>query len=594
MSRLVLPPGAFPAPTGDGKTAMFPKSDIPPDLEPAPTGDGADATNVREALRCLAGVTAWPESHSAPEPAPAAPTSPAPPRAGRAPEPALPYEDVDGERRYLHLADVDGGIVATTADGQPLARTDEHGQPIRDTDGNDELIWVDSDGYEVPPPELGSEHDDSGKKGGALSRLFTMAGTRGHSDTDDAPTVDYYDANGVKISGFDVVPPGAPPVSNTRARGKRLLYAAGGLVGLLTASALVLGVAMGSSRIPAQGAISPSEATAYRLSTFPVESAASFGARYLTACFTHGDSAQMEQRSATLTSMAAGNVARECGWQSGGKTQDASSVVFNGFVAPVDGYETGQAAFLGFDVVIDGEAMATSVPVWVGPTEGGGMAMQIVGDVGLSPTIPVAAAPMPQPSRNVDQELGGELTGSVIEPFLTAWAASDARQMNLLTAREASTNVRNGLDGAVTRPQVRTVVAHPDKPINPSQPVTYDNGDTVTVNVALTWTMSNSEATQEAGYRLYLVREADRWLVTDIQNGMIDNSGSRSSGEGGYNDAPSSRDSSSSGGLSSNSPTTSAGAPGGSSSGGLGSVDDLQSGDDSSTGESGTSRPDTP
>jgi len=505
-----------------------------------------------------------------------------------APQPTPPpyFEIVDGATRYLYLADVENGTVATTADGQLLARTDEQGKPILDVDGHDELIWVDADGYEVPP----EEPDAPKPKGqGRLSRLFHLAGTRGHSDTDDTPAITYYDENGVPISAFDVTPPGAPPVSNTRQRGKRLVYAAGGVMALTTVTGLLMGIVVGTSRIPAEGAISSEEAAAYNLSTFPVDSASAFATRYLETCLTHGDSVQLRQRQARLESMSAGTAPRDCGWQNDGAEQTVDSVMFNGYADPVPGYGAGEAAHLGFDVILDGEPFAVSVPIWVGPTEGGGMAMQVVGAIGMSPTIPVAQAPLPEQPRNVDQELGSELSSTVIEPFLTAWASSDTRQMNLLMARDATTNVRNGLGGALTQPNIRTVVAKPNKSVNTGETVVYVDGDYVFVDVTASWTVTASEATQQAGYRMSLVREADRWLVYDIQNGVVDTSGSnvsRSTSPGGS--SGSSTNSTRSGGNS-----TSGGATDGES-GGLGSVDDLQSGDDTSSGASGTSSPGTP
>lgn len=590
MSRLVLPPGMFPAPTGDGKIAVFPKSGIPADLQPAPTGDGEDNFEVIEALRCLAGVQAWPAPAPAAGPAVQQPApevqEPAQPEHPAAPSPPPHFETVDGATRYLYLAEVEDGIVATTADGQLLARTDEQGKPVLDVDGNDELIWVDSGGYEVPPEEPKADR----KRDGRLSRLFHLAGTRGHSDSDDTPSVTYYDDNGVPITDFEVTPPGAPPVSNTRKRGKRLVYAAGAVMALTTVTGLLMGIAVGTSRVPAEGAISEAEASAYRLSTFPIDSAASFAARYLETCLTHGDSVQLQEREARLLSMSSGTAPRDCGWQRDGAEQSVESVVFNGYSDPVPGYERGEAAHLGFDVILDGEALAMSVPVWVGSTEGGGMAMQVVGAIGVSPTIPVADAPLPEQPRNVDQELGAELSSTVIEPFLTAWASSDTRQMNLLMAKDATTNVRNGLGGALTQPDIRTVVAKPNKSVNTGETVVYEDGEYVFVDVTASWTVTASEATQQAGYRMSLVREADRWLVYDIQNGVVDASGS-SAGRSGSSSGTTG--SSRSNNTRSGGNSTSGGTTGGDS-GGLGSVDDLQSGDDTSSGASGTSSPDSP
>lgn len=287
--------------------------------------------------------------------------------------------------------------------------------------------------------------------------------------------------------------------------------------------------------------------------------------------------------------MSAGTAPRDCGWQNDGAEQTVDSVMFNGYADPVPGYETGEAAHLGFDVILDGEPLAVSVPVWVGPTEGGGTAMQVVGAIGMSPTVPVAQAPLPEQPRNVDQELGSELSSTVIEPFLTAWASSDTRQMNLLMARDATTNVRNGLGGALTQPNIRTVVAKPNKPVSTGETAIYVDGDYVFVDVTASWTVTASEATQQAGYRMSLVREADRWLVYDIQNGVVDTSGSNVGRSG----SPSGASGRSNTTTRSGGNSTSGGATDGES-GGLGSVDDLQSGDDTSSGASGTSSPGTP
>lgn len=607
MSRLVLPPGMFPAPTGDGKVAVFPKSGIPTDLQPAPTGAGDDTTEALEALRCMAGAQAWPTPPQAPELPREAPTQPpaqdtAPPAAQEAQPPSVvpgPFSElVDGTTRYLYLTDVDDGTVATTADGQLLARTGEDGKPVLDVDGNAELIWVDADGYEVVPPALGDTKASKKEKGGRWSRLLNLAGTRGHSDTDDTPDVTYYDENGVPITGFDVTPIGAPPVNSARKSGKRLVYAAGLVMGTTTVMGLLFGLVVGSSRIPAEGAISADEAAAYRLTTFPVDAASAFAARYLEACLTHGDSAQLQDRQARLESMSAGTAPRDCGWQNDGAEQSVDSIVFNGYTDPAPGYETGEAAHLGFDVVLDGESLALSVPVWVGPTEGGGMAMQVVGTIGISPTIPVAEAPLPAQARNVDQELGATLSNTVVEPFLTAWAASDTRQMNLLMAREATTNVRSGLDGVLTKPNINTVVAKPTKPITAGETIVYEDGDVVFVDVMASWTVTASESTQQAGYRMSLVREADRWLVYDIQNGVVDASANNSSRAGtsrGTSRSGASRGNSGAADSSTRSGGTStSGGTADGDSGGLGSVDDLQSGDDTSSGASGTSSPDSP
>ncbi|MGB3673729.1 MAG: hypothetical protein WA988_04740, partial [Candidatus Nanopelagicales bacterium] len=102
-------------------------------------------------------------------------------------------------------------------------------------------------------------------------RLPAIAGAKPSSSEVDRPTV--YDANGVEIGDFDINRIDTTPTDGNYRRGRRMLAIV--LTSLLVVSSitLVLGILLGRSGIPAQGAVSPEEAVAFRLSKFPVDAA---------------------------------------------------------------------------------------------------------------------------------------------------------------------------------------------------------------------------------------------------------------------------------------------------------------------------------
>lgn len=551
------------------KTPKRLPEDLRPVANPQPGDPGSDTSHaqVLHAIRQIAGEI--PYEQQAPEhdpiqraPLPAAHNSPH----GDTAEPAMQqdepaaqqpaqdatYEMIDGAPRYLHQTPHAGGAVATDVGGQRLLRVDDDGEFLRDEDGEALPIWVNIDGYECDPPAA------SGEPAGRMGRMLNRLGSLGRTDDDEAPKVQLYDEAGVPVTDMEVVKSGAPLGSSNKRRGTRILTAVIATMCAVGGMFLIVGVVLGSSRVPSQGAISASEAEQYRLSTFPVEQAAAFGADYLRLCLTHGDRTQVAQRANALEAMSSPVTATSCGWESGGNTQKPESVTFNGEVTEIEGFTTGRAAYLGYNVALDGKFLLYNVPVWIGPTEGGGEATQVIGDVGLASTIPNGSAPSRMPQQGSDATLAGELNTSVLQPFFTAWASSDARQLNLMLSRNATTAARTGMNGVVTRPILDEVLAFTDRATPTGERIEYVDGDKAALEVSVVWDVVESQSSQAAGYRLDMVMEGGQWRVIDIAPGLASSKGGQNTRTG-------------SGSAGSGSGTTG--------SSGLGGTSDLSSGD---------------
>lgn len=548
MRAPVLPPLYHPAAVGDGKILKTPSrlpEDLRPVANPQPGDPGSDTSHeqVLRAIRQIAGEIPYeqqaPDHHHEPiqrAPLPAATNAPTGDTTvpavqqdeSPAQEPAqdVTYEMVDGVPRYLHQTPYEGGAVATDATGQRLLQVGDDGEFLLDGNGDPLPIWVDLDGYESDPPATAEA------PAGRVDRMLNRIGSLGRTDEDETPKVQLYDEAGVPVTDMEVVKAGAPLASSNKRRGTRIFTAAIAVMFAFGGMTLIVGVVLGSSRVPSQGAISANEAEQYRLTTFPVQQAAAFGADYLRLCLTHGDRTQVAQRANALEAMSSPATATGCGWESGGNTQAPESVTFNGEVTEIEGFPTGRAAYLGYNVALDGKFLIYNVPVWIGPTEGGGDATQVIGDIGLASTMPNGAAPSRTPQKGSDTTLASQLNSSVLQPFFTAWASSDSRQLNLMLSRNATTAARTGMDGVVTRPILQQVLAFTDRANPTGEPVNYVDGDAASLEVSVIWDVVESQSSQAAGYRLDMVMEGGQWRVADISPGLASSRGGQNSRAG--------------------------------------------------------------
>lgn len=433
------------------------------------------------------------------------------------PPPELPdgdYIEQDGVRHYHHLVKCGNGEYrATNAEGIELA------------DDKGSAILVDDEGRALADLKRPFRK----KVGERIGKLRAKIDGRAADADSRRSEPRFYDANGVPIGDFDVPAVGKVPSNGRQYRGRKMLavtVAGGVFVGAVGIGA---GVYVGRSAVPAAGMISPREAAAYRLTTFPLDAAAAFGKQYLEICLTHGDSEQVKKREQLLEAMATSGSADSCGWTSGGNKQNAEMIVWNGSMRPVkDDFGSGNAAYLGYTVSTgDGQYYTVTVPVWV-KSVAEANDFRVVGDIGFS-SPPRVATPPPAESRyEKDSSLANEVRDSIITPFLTAWAASDKGQLNLVLADNAEPSARTGLGGAVDSPKIQSIdVLSPRKTAasDNSTSIVYQDGDKVLAETTVVWQVPASESKQVTGYRIELHRAAGKWQVYDIDGGLVDRGG---------------------------------------------------------------------
>lgn len=441
-----------------------------------------------------------------------------------------PNWDYDGDERVYKwmLNHRDGVFVAS----------DEAGNELQDSAGK--RIFVDDLGRRVLDPDADTAVDSAATgentdKAPTKKRWFGRGSSllpRNKGKTDEIP--DLYDQHGVQLVDFDIAKVGKSGVLGSRYRGRKALALCSSALAFVAVVGLIIGVTVGRSAVPAEGAISPSDAAAYRLTTFPTNAATAFAQQYLTVCLTHGDVEAVKKREQLLKAMSTPGTAPGCGWTSGGLQQEPSMIAWDGTVTPITEFATGEAAYLGFIVsMADGQYQTMSVPVWVksGKT---GNDLRIVGDVGVSAPMRLENPPPAKAKLTEDVQLAGQVKDSLLAPFFSAWGASNAGQLNLVLADSAGPRARTGLGGVVTKPQIEKVTVRSPRATNtPSnQSIVYQDGDIAVAEVRVTWNVPASESLQTSGYRVDIVRNSGKWLVTDIRAGLVDREGAASSGSG--------------------------------------------------------------
>lgn len=288
--------------------------------------------------------------------------------------------------------------------------------------------------------------------------------------------------------------------------------------------AFAAGVSTGSARVPAAASMSPEEAHSWGLTMYPTAAAASFGQSYVVQCLTHPDpknTTAVAARAAALSTMTSADVPQGCGWDGTGPAQRPLIVTWDGSAEPLAGYTAGQASRIGFSVTLQsGRQLRVVVPVWTPaqtPTDG---SFRVVGDLGMMPVAPAAAAPVPDQPLPSDDQLATSIAPAVLTPFLAAWARSDTVQLSLLLTTNASTSARRGMQGILTNPRVRntsvTVVR--------GTPGGYTDGDVVVALTEVLWA-SPTGGDQSATYAIRLQQQASHWLVADITGSTLDRSG---------------------------------------------------------------------
>ncbi|WLF51318.1 conjugal transfer protein [Rhodococcus opacus] len=379
-----------------------------------------------------------------------------------------------------------------------------------------------------PEPAYTAQPDTpptKGKKtGNSLRGRATAAFSAVRGERESAP---HYD--GTTNDDFDVPPIGGHP-SHTKSRqwAVRLGIPVGVLL-LAAGTTFAVGVNIGSSRVPAEGAISQNEALRFRLSSFPVEQAAVFGQQYLNVCLTRpaaSDTVAVRTRTEVLARMATSGTESGCGY-SGTSTAEAEkpeSIVFTGQIKSVrEGYTEGAAAYLTYQVAYDSEkAVEVVVPVWVND-RGDPTLMRVVGNVGFMPSPRLGAPPAYAETRAKDAQLATQLHDQVIAPFMQAWGSSDAQQLNLTLTEDASFAARAGLRGVLVNPRVEKVTVYTAR--TETGAIHYQSGDEVVAETTVEWTSALSTSKQTGTYQIRLRYVQGKWAVLDVTGSALDPSG---------------------------------------------------------------------
>lgn len=411
------------------------------------------------------------------------------------------HRNKKGQRVFEYYSSIGSDYVAVDADNNDL------------TDDNGNLIYVTTKGVAV---EDRTGVGDWIRKG---RNLLKTSGASTEQLPDDTPEL--FDSNGVPVEHFPVPAIGKSPIITARVWGGRRLAFLVGIALFVAAFAGSCGVYMGRSAVPAAGVISADERSTYRLTDLPAAAMSAFGQQYLQTCLTHGDADQVKARAAALAAVTTGGVSGQCGWQSGGKVQAPQLIQWTGRFTPIEGFGGGRAAYFLYTVSMQpGRFDTWSVPIWVNSAAESND-MSVVGDLGVTPGIRAKKPPQFTPDGHNDSMLASELQSSVLEPFFTAWAASNDQQIALAAASDAKPDVRTGLNGAFSNPQITAVQAYTTYTANNGQRIVYSNGDSVTAMVNVTWQVKASDSTQMSGYRVALRYADGKWQVYDIGGGAL-------------------------------------------------------------------------
>lgn len=315
-------------------------------------------------------------------------------------------------------------------------------------------------------------------------------------------------------------------IGRTRSWITRLAVIAAPLV-LIGGVAYSCGVSAGSARLVQPSSIGAVDAAAFHLTTFPVDRAIAVGVAYLSLCATHPDAADAAatgDRLAALARLASKGVTPGCGWVGSVPSAPPLAVTWDGSIKPLEGvYAEGAAAELGFVVTTaDARSVRAALPIWVSSSDETATA-RVVGDVALVPVNPASPAPTPTAEPVIDSSIEDSLTGSVLMPFLRAWADSDQVQLNLVLATDATASARTGMQGQLTTP----VITHTRVEVTRGDPKRYRDGDLLLARVGVDWTTART-GVQRTAYTISLRMTADRWQVTDIDAAAADWAGAAS------------------------------------------------------------------
>ncbi|WP_405980008.1 conjugal transfer protein [Streptomyces sp. NBC_00158] len=293
----------------------------------------------------------------------------------------------------------------------------------------------------------------------------------------------------------------------------------------------VTGLVIGRSSVTVKpAALDGQDLTRYRLTDFPVQSAAVFAEEYASLCMTYSPE-NADKRRESLSRYVSSGVDRECGWNGRGK-QQVKQASWDGTVEELPEYGK-NGRYLNVQVTYTGGRTTTlSVPVYVKDLAGAS-GLRVVGNVGEMP-LPIrdTAPTLEKGGEVVDQELSNQLRDQVLAGYFKAWAASDTTALTRFTTPDATPAAVSGLAGALTAPVVQDVQALAPEGTETGKKITYGQGQAVPARVTVVWggggaDDAKSEVTLKRSYRVTVVNTAQGWFIKDIRGGVMDPTGGR-------------------------------------------------------------------
>ncbi|MBH5336138.1 conjugal transfer protein [Streptomyces pactum] len=328
-------------------------------------------------------------------------------------------------------------------------------------------------------------------------------------------------AKGTSGKAFDVPAPGGRIATS----GRRTHVALRATVLATTClfalgSCTVMGLVIGKSGSTSTAALSQRDVDRYRLTSFPLDAAATFAEEYAMLCMTFSEKTE-EERSAELARFVSAGVETNCGWTGSG-SQTAESAAWDGSAEPIPEY-AGHGRYLGVRVRLStGQVAALTVPVYVRDLRTG-QGLKVVGQVGVMPLPPGGKAPaIDEPV--VDQALSDNLATRVLPGFFTAWGSSDATALARFTMPDATARATGGLHGAWGKPEITTAEALAPAGTRAGAAVRYRPGDTVLARVSVRWNGADGVGAVHS-YRVTLENTAQGWFIKDVNGAVLDHKG---------------------------------------------------------------------
>ncbi|MFJ3881326.1 conjugal transfer protein [Streptomyces sp. NPDC090077] len=293
----------------------------------------------------------------------------------------------------------------------------------------------------------------------------------------------------------------------------------------------VTGLVIGRSSVTVKpAALDGGDLTRYRLTDFPVQSAAVFAEEYASLCMTYSPE-NADKRRESLSRYISSGVDRDCGWNGKGK-QQVQQANWDGTVEELPEYGK-NGRYLNIQVAYTGGRTTTlSVPVYVKDLAGAS-GLRVVGNVGEMPLPIRDAAPAPAKAEEVvDQELSAQLRDQVLTGYFKAWAASDTTALARFTTPDATPAAVSGLAGVLNSPVVQEVQALAPEGTEAGKKVTYSQGQAVPARVTVVWgggggDDAKAEVALKRSYRVTVVNTAQGWFIKDIRGGVMDPTGGR-------------------------------------------------------------------